>query len=174
MPVVNAIQLENQKTGTPESVWQIAPGAAQLTGLEFVPTSGASAQSSKFTYEVSDPTGAITSGSATLGIGPSDAPLVTTPTSLTVAENSGTTPIGIVAPSDANFDSSQINARVTALPMDGAVLLANGTSPVTVGESLTVAQLTGLMFKPTQGSTGQNSTAEPYQLVIRPITIDRG
>jgi len=131
---------------------------AQLTGLEFVPTSGVFAQSSNFTYGVSDPTGATTSGSATLRIGPSNTPLVTTPTSLTVAENSGVTPIGIVAPNDASFAASALNVTVTGLPTDGTVLLANGTSPVTVGESLTVAQLTGLMFKPTQDSTGQSST----------------
>jgi N,N-dimethylformamidase beta subunit-like protein/uncharacterized protein DUF4082/Big-like domain-containing protein len=131
---------------------------AQLTGLEFAPTPGISAQSSSFTYNVSDPTGSTTSGSATLGIGPGSAPLVTTPSSLTVAENSGSIAIGIPLPSDANFGSSQLNVTVTQLPTDGTVLLANGTAAVTVGESLTVAQLTGLMFMPTQDSTGQSST----------------
>ena len=47
---------------------------------------------------------------------------------------------------------------VTALPTDGAVLLSDGTTPVTLGEGLNVAQLTSLMFKPTQDNTGQSST----------------
>ena len=85
-------------------------------------------------------------------------PLVTTPTSLTVAENSGATPIGIVPPSDANYAASALSVTVTGLPTDGTVRLSDGTTPVTIGESLTVAQLTGLMFKPAQDSTGQSST----------------
>src|ERR1035437_2675329 len=131
---------------------------AQLTGLAFVPTTGASAQTSTFNYSVTDPAGASAAGTATLNIGPSNTPLVTTPASLTVAENSGTATIGIVAPSDASFAASALSVTVTGLPTDGTVLLSNGTTPVTMGESLTVAQLTGLMFKPTQDSTGQTST----------------
>jgi hypothetical protein len=131
---------------------------AQLTGLTFVPTTGASAQTSTFSYSVTDPAGASAAGTATLNIGPSNTPLVTTPASLTVAENSGTATIGIVAPSDASFAASALSVTVTGLPTDGTVLLSNGTTPVTMGESLTVAQLTGLMFKPTQDSTGQTST----------------
>jgi hypothetical protein len=131
---------------------------AQLTELEFKPASGAFAQSSSFGYSVSDPTGATTSGGATLSIGASSAPLVTTPASLTVDENNGATPIGIVAPSDASYAVSQLSVKVTALPTDGAVLLSDGSTPVTVGESLTVAQLTGLEFKPNHDSTGQSSS----------------
>ena len=142
---------------TPVSVGQSLT-VAQLTGLEFVPTPGASGQSSSFSYKVSDPSGATTSGSATLGIGPSNAALLTTATSLTVAENGGATPIGIKAPSDASFALSQLSVSVTALPTDGTVLLANGSTPVTVGESLTVSQLTGLLFKPTQDNTGHTSS----------------
>jgi hypothetical protein len=73
-------------------------------------------------------------GSAALSIGPQNISLVTTPASLTVAENSGAIPIGIVAPSDANYAASQLSVMVTALPTDGTVLLSNGTTPVTVGE----------------------------------------
>jgi Domain of unknown function (DUF4082)/Cadherin-like domain/Bacterial Ig domain len=131
---------------------------AQLTGLTFAPTTGASAQTSSFNYSVTDPSGASAAGTATLDIGPSNTPLVTTPASLTVAENGGTATIGIVAPSDASFAASALSVTVTGLPTDGTVLLSNGTTPVTMGESLTVAQLTGLMFKPTQDSTGQTST----------------
>ena len=155
VPTDGTVVLSNGTT--PVTVGQSLT-VAQLTGLEFVPTAGASAQSSSFAYSVSDPTGATASGSATLDIGPNNTPLVTTPTSLTVAENSGTTSIGIVTPSDANYPGSSLSVTVTGLPTDGTVLLPNGATPVTMGESLTVAQLTGLMFKPTQDSTGQTST----------------
>jgi hypothetical protein len=129
----------------------------QLTGLEFVSTPGASATSSSFTYSVSDPSGATSSGSATLSIGAANAALVTTPASLTVGEDSGPTPIGIQAPSDANFAASALTVTVTALPNDGTVFLADGKTVVTVGESLTVAQLTGLEFMLAQDN-GQTST----------------
>jgi hypothetical protein len=82
---------------------------------------------------------------------------VTTPTSLTVEENSGTTAIGIAAPSDANFASSQLSVTAAALPTNGSALLSNGTA-LTVGESLSVAELKGLLFKPTQDNTGQSSS----------------
>ena len=131
---------------------------AQLAGLEFVPTAGASTQTSTFRYNVSDPTGATSTGSASLNIGASNVSLVTTPASLTVTENSIAVPIGIKAPNDVSFSSSQLTVSVTALPTDGTVLLANGTSAVTLGQSLSVAQLTGLLFKPTQDNTGQTSS----------------
>ena len=132
--------------------------ATQLVGLEFVPTAGVSAQTSSFKYSVTDPTGATATGSATLNIGASNASLVTTPASLTVAENSVATAIGIKAPSDVSFSPSQLTVTVNALPTDGTVLLANGTTPVTVGQSLSVSQLTGLLFKPTQDNTGHTSS----------------
>ena len=132
--------------------------ATQLVGLEFVPTAGASAQTSSFKYSVTDPTGATATGSATLNIGASNASLVTTPASFTVAENSVATAIGIKAPSDVSFSSSQLTVTVNALPTDGTVLLTNGTTPVTVGQILSVSQLTGLLFKPTQDNTGQSSS----------------
>ena len=131
---------------------------AQLIGLEFMPTAGASAQTSSFRYSVTDPTGATATGSATLNIGASNASLVTTPASLTVAEHSVATAIGIKAPSDVSFSSSQLTVTVTALPTDGTVLLANGTTPVTAGQSLSVSQLTGLLFKPSQDNTGKSSS----------------
>ena len=132
--------------------------ATQLVSLEFAPTAGASAQTSSFKYNVTDPTGATVTGIATLNIGASNASLVTTPASITVAENSVATAIGIKAPSDVSFSSSQLTVTVNALPTDGTVFLANGTTPVAVGQSLSVSQLTGLLFKPTQDNTGQTST----------------
>ncbi len=129
---------------------------AQLAGLEFAPTTGVFGQSSSFSYTVSDPSGASTNGTATLSVGPQNAALTTTPVSLTVPANSPATPVGIQAPSDANFAASQLSVQVTALPTDGTVL--NGTSAVTLGQSLSVAQLTGLTFTPIRDNTGQSSS----------------
>ena len=74
---------------------------AQLTGLTFVPTAtGSAVVVSDLTYSVSDPGGHSTNVIAMLEVNP-DTPPVTTPASLTVAQNSGPTPIGILAPTDA-------------------------------------------------------------------------
>ena len=118
---------------------------------------GASSQSSTFGYTVTDPSGSSGAGSAALGIGASSTSLVTTSAALTVDENGGATPIGIQAPSDANYATSQLNVTVTALPTNGSMLLPNGTA-ITTGESLSVAQLTGLLFRPAQDNTGQTSS----------------
>src|SRR6185437_9684551 len=130
----------------------------QLTGLEFKPKPGVSGQTSTLTYTVTDPSRLSASGSETLTIGADTSPPVTVDPTLTVAENAAATAINIPAPTDPNYAASQLTVTVTALPTDGKVLLANGTTPVTVGETLTVAQLTGLEFKPTAGQFNQSST----------------
>jgi hypothetical protein len=156
-------------TGLPTDVTvYLANGAAvtngerltirQLTGLTFKPSPGTFGQSSTFTYKVTDPSGLTASGSATLAIAPDSKPPVTTPASLSVAENSAPTAIGIAAPTDPNYRASQLSVTVTGLPSDGTVYLADGATAVTNGESLTVAQLIGLMFKPTPGAFGKGST----------------
>jgi hypothetical protein len=82
---------------------------------------------------------------------------VTTDPTLTVAPNSSATPIGIPAPTDPNYSTSQLSVTVTGLPTDGTVLLSDGVTAVTAGEALTVAQLTSLMFQPTPGLSGASS-----------------
>ena len=47
---------------------------------------------------------------------------------------------------------------VTALPSNGTILLAGGVKPTTLGETLTVQQLTALKFRPTLNLYGQNSS----------------
>jgi hypothetical protein len=85
-------------------------------------------------------------------------PPTTTAATLTVAENAGPTAIGIAAPTDNNYGASQLTVTVNGLPSDGTVYLADGTTAVTSGEILSVAQLTGLTFKPTAGQFSQSST----------------
>src|SRR6202790_3873856 len=84
--------------------------------------------------------------------------LTTSATTLTVAETSAAIAIGIPAPTDSNYSATRLTATVTGLPSDGTVYLADGTTAVTAGETLTVAQLTGLTFKPATGQFSQSST----------------
>src|SRR5205823_4503863 len=72
--------------------------------------------------------------------------------------NSRATAIGIVAPTDAHDAASALSVTVTGLPTDGTIFLADGSTPVALKEPLSVAQLTGLEFKPTADLFGQSST----------------
>src|SRR5439155_21492160 len=87
-------------------------------------------------------------GSAALTIGPDIMPPVTTAAMLSVGGNSAPSPIGIAAPTDPNYGASQLTVTVTGLPGGGMIFLSDGVTQVTLGEMLTVGQLTGLMFKP--------------------------
>ena len=129
---------------------------AQLTGLLFAPTSGLFDSSSTFTYTVTDPAENSSTGTATLAIGAAVGNPVVTSASLTVAEDAGPTALAIQAPTDPNYDASQLVVTVFGLPTDGTVTLADGTA-INTGETLTVAQLTGLMFTPTAGYSNVSS-----------------
>src|SRR6202140_2779194 len=130
---------------------------AQLTGLLFKSATNGSGEISSLNYSVSDPAGKTATGTAMLVVGPATPPVIA-PTQLTVATNSGVTPIGISAPVDASFSSAALTVNVTGLPTDGKVFLSDGTTQVSAGQSLTVAQLTGLAFVPTTGASAQTST----------------
>ena len=119
---------------------------AQLTGLKFTPAANVFNGSSTLTYTVTDPDHNASTGTATLKTG-SVAPSAFA-ASLTAAENSAATPIGIAAPTDPVYPVSQLTVTVGTLPTDGTVTLADGVTTVTAGELLTVAQLTGLEFTP--------------------------
>jgi hypothetical protein len=131
---------------------------AQLTGLKFGAAPGLFGVSSTFAYSVTDPSRSSATGLATITIAPDSLPPVTTAVSLTVAENANATAIGIAAPTDPNYTASQLTITVTGLPSDGTVYLGDGMTSVGIGQTLTVAQLTGLTFKPTAGVFSQNST----------------
>src|ERR1700730_15429276 len=123
----------------------------------FKASASGSGRISDLKYSVSDPGGKTATGSALLVVGPTTLPVVNA-TQLTVAANGGATPIGILAPTDASFAASALSVSVTGLPTDGAVVLSDGMPPVSVGQSLTVAQLTGLEFVPTPGASAQSSS----------------
>ncbi|MGY4828688.1 VCBS domain-containing protein [Sphaerotilaceae bacterium SBD11-9] len=75
-----------------------------------------------------------------------------TASSATGAEDS-TLPIPL-AGQDA--DGSIASVRITALPANGTVLMADGVTPVTVGQVLTPAQAAGLLFSPSPDFNGGN------------------
>lgn len=144
-----------------DGVTPVLPGepltVSQLTGLTFVGNFNAAGQSSNLNYTVSDLTGGSASGSATLSVTANTNGPVTTATSLSVAGNATPTSIGIVAPTDPNFTSTNLTATALALPTNGTLFLADGVTAVTPAEPLTIAQLTGLKFAPTTGVTAESS-----------------
>ncbi|PZP26644.1 retention module-containing protein [Pseudomonas kuykendallii] len=84
--------------------------------------------------------------------GTNDLPVVSS-NSLTVAEGSVGTPLGLEAPTDVDGDALSIT--VTGLPTLGSVTLADGTA-VTNGQTLTSAELQGLKYNgPADYTSGQ-------------------
>jgi plastocyanin len=120
--------------------------AAQLAGLEFTPTAGLFDTTSSFTYTVADPANNASTGTATLSIDAAVGDPIATPGTLSVAFGQGATAVGIQAPTDPNFPAADLTVTVDALPTDGTLTLADGVTPITVNEVLSVAQLTSLMF----------------------------
>jgi len=95
---------------------------------------------------VADPAGNNSTGTATLSIGPAIGNPVVPPGTLSVAFGQGATAVGIQAPTDPNFPAADLTVTVDALPTDGTLTLADGVTPITANEVLSVAQLTSLMF----------------------------
>ena len=79
-------------------------------------------------------------------------------TSLTVGENQLATSIGLAAPVDSLYAAADLAVLVTALPSNGTILLADGITPVNLGQSLTVTQLVGLKFRPALNSFATSSS----------------
>src|SRR5664279_5308776 len=79
-------------------------------------------------------------------------------TSLTVAENQIASSIGLAAPVDTVYPATNLTVTVTTLPSNGTILLADGITPVNLGQSLTVAQLVGLKFRPALNSFATSSS----------------
>src|SRR5579872_4791108 len=130
---------------------------AQLTGLLFAPSAGLFATTSMFTYRVTDPSGATANGNAVLQIAQDTLPPLTMVADVLVGENSQPVAINILAPTDPVYAGSQLSVRITGLPTNGAVYLADGTTVVNSGDILSATQLTGLLFQPSAGVVSQNS-----------------
>ena len=134
LPAVGTVTLAD---GTPVTNGQVLT-AAQLAGLQFdAPADQLAATTTSFTYSVSDGTTTVNAGT-TINVTPiNDAPVASSST-ITVAEESVNTPLGLAAPTD--IDGNLLTITVTSLPAVGSVTLADGT-PVTNGQVLTAAQL---------------------------------
>jgi Bacterial Ig domain len=129
--------------------------AAELTGLVFRPVADANGAAGSFSYTVSDGNGGSDGQIVALNVAPvNDAPVADPDKTVTVAEDSANTALGIAAPTDIDGDSLTIT--VTGIPNAavGTVYLADGVTAVTNGMALTSAQLTGLLFRPVADANG--------------------
>src|SRR5262249_24670860 len=104
---------------------------------------------------VNDGNGGSDSQTVTLNVTPvNDAPVADADKTVTVAEDSGNSGLGIAAPTDVDGDALTIT--VTGVPNGsiGTVYLSDGTTVVTNGMTLTSAELTGLVFRPVADANG--------------------
>ncbi len=136
----------------------VGTGTVSGGGTWSIATSTLAAGTHSLTATESNSFGDVSAASAALTITIDTALPVTTPQSVSVAGNSGATAIGVAAPTDADFAVSALAVTVTGLPTDGSVLLADGVTPLTQGESLTVAQLAGLEVEPSRNLFSTSST----------------
>ena len=81
-----------------------------------------------------------------------------TDTSFVLGNATAALSVGVVAPTNPLYSAGQLAIAISALPTNGALTLADGTA-VSVGEQLTSAQLTGLLFTPAAGSDSTSSLA---------------
>ncbi|BAN50029.1 retention module-containing protein [Metapseudomonas resinovorans] len=167
LPTLGQVLLAN---GTAVTNGQILT-SAQLQGLKYnAPADYNTSQTvGNFTYSVSD--GKVsTAGTITLGVTPvNDAPVVSS-NSITVAEESVGTSLGLSAPTDADGDSLTIT--VTGLPTIGQVLLANG-NPVVNGQTLNSAQLQGLKYNaPADYTAGTPVGSFTYSVNDGTVTVN--
>ncbi|MBS0437260.1 MAG: tandem-95 repeat protein, partial [Proteobacteria bacterium] len=167
LPALGTVTLAD---GTPVTNGQVLT-AAQLAGLQFdAPADLLAATSTSFTYSVSDGTATVNAGT-TINLTPiNDAPVASSST-ITVAEESANTPLGLAAPTDV--DGNALTITVTGLPAVGTVTLADGT-PVTNGQVLTAAQLTGLQFDAPADQLAATTTSFTYSVSDGTATVNAG
>ena len=129
--------------------------SVELTGLLFRPVADANGAAGSFSYTVNDGNGGSDSQTVTLAVTPvNDAPIADADKTVTVAEDSGTSALGIAAPTDV--DGDPLTITVTGIPNAsiGTVYLSDGTTAVTNGMALTSVELTGLLFRPVADANG--------------------
>ena len=73
---------------------------------------------------------------------------------LVVPEDSGATPLGIARPSDPDGDPLAVTVGSVPGTSRGTVYLAGGTTAVAAGQTLTLDQLVGLVFRPAADASG--------------------
>src|SRR5262249_2545900 len=120
---------------TPVTVGQSLT-VALLTGLEFSPSPGVSAESSQFTYSVTDPAGKTAVGNATVSVGQNSASNILTvgpgqeyaTIAAAVAASANGDTIEVMAGTYTN-DFATINDNITLVGVGGMVnIVATGTA----------------------------------------------
>ena len=87
---------------------------------------------------------------------PAGNPAVSSP-NVVVTENVPAA-LGITAPTDPNYATSALTITVAGVPSNGTVTLADGTTAVTAGETLSADQLSSLRFTPISGLSDATSS----------------
>jgi hypothetical protein len=157
---IDGDSLQFRFTSIPNGTLKLADGTvvvagtlyddSEITGLTFTPNADFNG-TINLNYEVIDGTDA-TAGTHTITVtGVNDAPETTNSSS---SQNEDTTAVdlNITAPTDPENDALTIT--IDALPANGTLYYANGTTPVGGSDVLTVAQLTGLKFTPNADYNG--------------------
>ncbi|MCC7050118.1 MAG: VCBS domain-containing protein [Alphaproteobacteria bacterium] len=110
-----------------------------------------------FTYTITDNFGAQSSSTVTVAVaGANDAPIAEADRYAAVSDDSGPVALHIAAPTDSDAHDV-LSATISGLPTNGEIHLANGAA-VTNGQVLTVGQLTGLTFTPTDTHADTHSS----------------
>ncbi len=129
--------------------------ASQLTGLKFVPFANQNGSGGSFKYTVTDGRGGSDSQTVSFNITPvNDAPNAQGNKPLTLKEDSSIS-LGITPPTDV--DGDPLTIKVDSLPSKGEIRLSNN-SKVSVGQTLTASQLTGLKFVPFANQNGSGGS----------------
>ena len=91
------------------------------------------------------------------------APIAAADKTASMDEDAINTALDISAPTDADGDSLTIT--VTAVPTGGTLTMADGTE-VTINSTLTISQLTGLVFTPDANLNDDNTTFGTFTYTV--------
>ena len=126
-----------------------------------------------FDFSVSDGSLFQTSpNTMTVHVNPLQDPPVATNNAITVNEESVATPLGLPQPTD--IDGDVLTATVTALPTLGTVYFADGFTPVSVNDMLTMAELTSLVYDAPLDYDGTTDPGDFEYQVTDGIDTDAG
>ena len=129
---------------------------AEANGLKFKP-SGTSNATVTFTLAAIDNQGAEDATPATFEIPLTNTPPTTDNINNPAIASNTATPVDISNPIGADVDGTVTNYKIITLPTTGTLYLADGTTLVTAGQVLNVAEADGLKFKPA-GNTNTTVT----------------
>jgi gliding motility-associated-like protein len=127
---------------------------AQANGLKFVP-SGTGTGVTTFSLSAKDNDGGVdaTPATFTVNIG-NNLPVTDDKTNAAVIASTSTTPVDLDNPTGSDTDGTVVAYIINTLPAKGTLYLADGTTAVTAGQELTVAQANGLKFVPSGTGSG--------------------